>query len=101
MDKVKSDAKRRKKRRFKIFNLVLLGLAAYFVFTIVKQEFKLKEIQKETAEANQYYAELKQQEGVLNKKIADASSTHMVENKAKSILGWVNADEIKVIEKKD
>ena len=44
---------------------------------------------------------LKQEEGVLSKRISDASSTHMIENKAKSILGWVHADEIKVIEKKD
>ena len=91
--------KKKKRKRLKAFNLLMLFMAAYFVFTIAKQEITLRDIKAETIAANNQYAQLKQQEGVISKKIADASSTHMVENKAKSILGWVSEDEFKVIEK--
>lgn len=94
------DNKKKKRKRLKIFNLLMLFLATYFVFTIARQEIELRNIKAETRAANKEYEELKQQEGIINKKITDASSTHIVENKAKSILGWVSEGEYKVIEQK-
>lgn len=91
--------KKRKWKKLKVFNILMLFLAAYFVFTIARQEFKLREIKAETVAAGEQYNQLKQEEGLINKKIADSSSTHMIEKKAKSILGWVNKDETKVIAK--
>lgn len=89
--------KKRKWKKLKLLNVVMLFLAAYFVFTIARQEFKLREIKAETISANEQLSQLKQEEGIISKKIADASSTHMVENKAKTILGWVKEGETKVL----
>lgn len=89
--------RKRKWKKLKFFNILMLFLAVYFVVTIARQEFKLWEIKAETEKANAQVEELKQQEGIVTKKIADASSSHMISNKAKSILGWVKEGETKVI----
>lgn len=96
----KHGVKRKKKKKLRLFNVLMLFMAAYFVFTIARQELKLRDINAEIQAVNSQYEDLKQQESVINKKIEEASSTHMIENKAKSILGWVSEDEYKVIEKK-
>ena len=39
-------ARKKKRRRYRFFNILMLVLAAYFVVTIARQEFELREIQR-------------------------------------------------------
>ena len=99
-NKTGTSSKRNKHRKLKLFNFLVLFAIAYFIFTIAKQELKMRDINAEIVAANAEFSELKQEEQLINKKIEKAADTKMVENKAKSVLGWVGKNEFKVIEQR-
>lgn len=89
----------KKRRKIKYLNIVLLLVAFYFCFTIVKQEIQLQKINKETKTLSAHHQLLQDEEKLLKAKIEDANSDENTIEQARNTLGWVKPGDVKLVNK--
>lgn len=92
-------AQKKKSRRLKIMNILLVGAIFVFGYAIVRQELKLHRIKDETKGLSSYHAQLQDEQKLLQAKIEDSSSDEAIKAQARDTLGWVQKGDIKLKDK--
>ena len=94
-----SKVQKRRSRRFKLLNILLVGAILLFGYTIVQQEIKLHRIKDDTKELSAYHAQLQDEQKLLQAKIDDANSDEAVKAQARDTLGWVQENDVKLVDR--
>ena len=87
-----------RKRKLKVFNIILVGVFCYFIFTLLYQQFQLSNIQTQTRQSVEQLEQLKSEEDVLKAQIESQKTNKHIENLAKDNLGFIKDGETKYVE---
>lgn len=91
----------RKKRKFRLRNILFILFAFYIVYTIGAQQIKLWDLAKQESELKVRLDECKSEKKDLEEKVRLLHTDSYIEKLARDELGLVKSDEIIYKERKD